>query len=120
MPEAEIQFREGLKTKPNSAELLANLAATLGRTGRFEEAIEVLKKSLRFNPVDPGNHNNLGIFYAQTGRWEDAIAAFNEAIRLKPDYTDAKGNLAEATKLKTALSTGLSPTDQPPSTSLPP
>lgn len=120
LPEAEIQFREGLRIKPNSAELLANLAATLGLGGRFEEAIETLKKSLRVNPVDPGNHNNLGIFYAQTGRLEEAIQSFHEAIHLKPDYTDAKGNLAEANKLKAAQSTGLPPTEQPPSTSSPP
>ena len=99
MPEAEVQFRAGLKAKPDNAGLLANLAATLGRSGKYPEAIELLEKSLHFSPKDPGNHNNLGIFYAQTGKVKEAISEFNEAIRLKPDYTDAKGNLAGAIAL---------------------
>jgi len=97
--ESEEQYREGLKTKPDNAGLLANLAATLGRSGKFPEAIMLLEKSLRLSPKDPGNHNNLGIFYAQSGRVEEGIREFKEAIRLKPDYTDAKNNFTAALAL---------------------
>ena len=96
LPEAELQFREALKIKPENAGLLASLATALGSAGRYDEAIELLQRSLRLKPKEPGNHNNLGIFYIGIGKIEDAIHEFTEAIRLKPDYAEAKGNLVAA------------------------
>jgi hypothetical protein len=97
LPEAEAQFREALKIKPQSADLLAQLAATLGLARKYDEAIPILEKALRLNPKDPGNHNNLGVFYAETGKFAEAVREFSEAIRLLPSYTAAKNNLTAAT-----------------------
>lgn len=113
LPEAELQFREALKIKPQSAGLLTQLAATLGLARKYDEAIPILEKSLRLNPKDPGNHNNLGVFYAETGKLEEAVREFSEAIRLLPDYTSAKNNLAAAMAQLPTQSPAPSPADQP-------
>jgi len=45
-------------------------------------------------------HNDLGIALAETGRLPEAIAEFRQALRLKPDFEDAKANLARAIRGK--------------------
>ena len=52
-------------------------------------------------PIEPApgaaeTHNNLGIALAQLGRIGEAIPEFQAALRIRPDFADAKANLARA------------------------
>ena len=51
---------------------------------------------MRIDPDSPIPHNNLGNTLAQDGRLEEAIAEYQTALRLKPDYAEARANLAVA------------------------
>ena len=55
--------------------------------GRFDEAIPVLEKAIRLNPITPINYlNNLAFAYAASGQYEKAVSLWNKAIERNPDY----------------------------------
>ena len=54
---------------------------------RFDEAIPVLEKAIRLNPITPINYlNNLAFAYAFSEEYEKAISIWNKAIERNPDY----------------------------------
>jgi adenylate cyclase len=55
--------------------------------GRFDEAIPVLEKAIRLNPITPINYlNNLAFAYAASEQYEKAVSLWNKAIERNPDY----------------------------------
>ena len=48
-------------------------------------------------------HNNLGIALASQGNLDDAIDQFQQALTLRPDFEDARRNLASAVQLRRPL-----------------
>jgi len=51
---------------------------------------------LQAQPNYAAGHNNLGAALFHAGRAAEAIHEFQAALRLKPDYVDARENLARA------------------------
>lgn len=47
----------------------------------------------------PESYFNIGMCMAELENWNEAIFAFEEALKMKPDFDDAKYNLAEVKKL---------------------
>ena len=41
-------------------------------------------------------HNNLGLAYAASNQMAEAVTEFNQAVQIKPDYAQARYNLAVA------------------------
>jgi len=61
-------------------------AASLSRTfGRFEQSIELAKKSISYDPVDSQSYANLGYSCYYANLLDEAAAAFNMAISLNPE-----------------------------------
>ena len=56
-------------------------------TGRYEEAIAVLKKTLMRNPNNFAAHFDLAIIYSKLGREEEARAEAAEMLRVSPGYS---------------------------------
>jgi TolB-like protein/cytochrome c-type biogenesis protein CcmH/NrfG len=56
-------------------------------TGRTEEAIAVLKKSLNGSPADLGAHLYLAAVYSEVGRDREAQAAAAEVLRINPKWS---------------------------------
>jgi adenylate cyclase len=66
---------------PNGADGRAILGCALRIAGRFEEAIVLLNKAIRLNPIAPSWYfESLGKSYASASRYEEAIAAFQKAL----------------------------------------
>ena len=63
---------------------MGNLGLLYLRTGRFEEAIETLKRALEIRPLSPATHHNLGLALAAVDRNEEATTAYLRAIALSP------------------------------------
>jgi tetratricopeptide (TPR) repeat protein len=61
--------------------------------GRFDEARVDLEVVLR-KRLDARAHNLLGVALRELGRDDEAAAHFSEALREKPDFIDARENLA--------------------------
>jgi len=69
------------------------LAAVLKQTGRINESLNIIQKSIQLNPQDSTNHNNLGVILQELNRVDEAQACFGKAIKLQPEYAEAHCNL---------------------------
>jgi adenylate cyclase len=79
---------------PNEADGYAGLAEMLGRTGRSEEALQMVEQALRRNPsVDDFS---TGVAYYLTGRPEEAIALLKQYLSHYPNFLGAHCYLAAA------------------------
>ena len=61
--------------------------------GRYQDAVEAYKQTIRIKPDYADAHYNLGVAYYKLGRYQDAIEACKQTIRIKPDYAKAYINL---------------------------
>jgi len=81
--------------RPETPELDFNVGTTLYKTGKYEEAVEKLQKSLE--TVDVGQeasaHYNLGNTMFRMEDYQGAIQAYQKSLELHPDDLDAKYNL---------------------------
>jgi adenylate cyclase len=72
---------------PNNAERMVDLGNILAWSGRPEEAIEWIKKGMRFNPIRPMAYLfSLGHAYFLTEQYAEAIATLNKAVDRQPDF----------------------------------
>jgi len=61
-------------------------AASLNRTfGRFDQSIELARKSIAINPVSAVAYANLGYSCYYAGRLDEAASSFRKSISLDPD-----------------------------------
>jgi len=89
---AIAEMEQALALVPNSARNHMYLGRALTFAGRLEEAIPLLEKVLRLDPM-PGAIElySLGHAYMMVGRYDEAIATCNKAIKIEP-----KSQLARA------------------------
>ena len=70
---------------PNSATAHAWLGTNLYWAGRPGDAIPLLKKAIRLNPIPPPWYlGSLAMAYRDTGRYEESIAACRKALNREP------------------------------------
>jgi tetratricopeptide (TPR) repeat protein len=70
---------------------------SLNYAGRHQEAIPLMEKAIRLNPLPPAFYYlNLGGAYSRVGRTEEAIAMYKNAIALTPNNVMAYATLAAA------------------------
>ena len=69
------------------------LGAVLHRTGRFNDALIPMQRSIELNPQDAQAHNNLGLALRNLGQLNAAEIHLRQAIELKPDYAEFHNNL---------------------------
>ena len=65
-------------------------------SGRMDEGIEWIERSLRCNPNQPAAHSNIGNAWLSRQQPLRALASFDRALQLKPDYVAALYNRANA------------------------
>jgi len=70
------------------------LGAVLKKTGKINEALIPMQRSVQLSPQDAEAHSNLGVILKELGRLEEAEASYRKAIILKLDYAEAHSNLA--------------------------
>ncbi|MFN0150165.1 MAG: protein kinase domain-containing protein [bacterium] len=84
-PAALAAFARAEKLLPNDAEVLQGIAFTQRRQGRFEEAIEKLKKALELSPNDDTILGHLGESYIYLNRSDEGEPYVDRALALRPD-----------------------------------
>jgi adenylate cyclase len=79
---------------PNGADNLGILAVVLRTVGRVEEALAMLEKAIRLNPMPPEwLLHEFGSCYRLMGRYDEAIAALRRVLDKNPDYLNSRLNL---------------------------
>ena len=82
---ADVYLQKALQQEDSSG-FPYGAAASLSRTfGRFEESIELARKSISYDPVDSSAYANLGYSSYYGNRLDEAAAAFAQAISLNPE-----------------------------------
>ena len=79
---------------------LAKRGDERARNGDLLEAIEDYRKALKFYPMYPEVHNNLGLLLASSGNYNEAIEHYREALRLNPEFPLAYTNLGDVLLLQ--------------------
>ncbi|MBU6152772.1 MAG: hypothetical protein KGP28_00590 [Bdellovibrionales bacterium] len=107
-PEAAILFSRSLEIDPLNPLSLINLGMSKAKMKEFKEAKEILGKAgkllgsaspLAGAPKLEVVYNNLGAIGLAERSYGPAILYFQKAIQLKPEYVDARLNLAKAMEL---------------------
>jgi len=79
---------------PNSADNIVILAMALRAVGRVEEALALLDKAVRLNPMPPNYYlHEFGTCYRIMGRYEEAIAVLKRVLDDNPNYLFSRLNL---------------------------
>ena len=92
--EALIHFRFAQVLAPERAAIMHDMATSLARLGRLEEAVGAYRASLALDGQVAMCWNNLGWVLFQLGRPNEAIDKFRRAIALQPDLPEAHMCLA--------------------------
>jgi adenylate cyclase len=76
-----------IEIAPNLADAYANLAQVLSFSGRPEEAVAMVEKAFRLNPVGPSSYYYMyaAHSYALTGRYEEGIRMAKEMLARWPN-----------------------------------
>jgi protein O-mannosyl-transferase len=92
----ETLYRTTVDANPDCWMAQNNLASTLAKSGRSDEALAHWRKALaiRTDLIEP--HNNLGKALASRGQFTEAIAHYRKAIEINPDCSSAHCNLGVA------------------------
>jgi Ca-activated chloride channel homolog len=98
-PEAEVQFRKALDVKPGLYEADYDIANSLYKQKKYEEAATEFDKLIQ-NNNDPGKradlYHNLGNSHLMAQQYEKGIEAYKNSLRLRPEDEDTRYNLAYA------------------------
>jgi adenylate cyclase len=85
--EGIAEAERGVELDPNSGQANLNLAMVLRYAGKSKEAIPVIRKALRLEPIPPDIYvQQLALVYLQTGDCKEAIAACEKGLKREPDH----------------------------------
>ncbi len=92
--EAEEWYLKAFSLFPDNPNIALTLAGTLVANNKPQRAIEVYKKTLRWNRKNTRILNELGVLLYRAGRPRDALVYLRKAARLKPHNPRFTENLA--------------------------
>ena len=82
MAEATHYLRRVVELKPGDATAANNLAITLAKQGRLDEAAELFEAALRIDPNLAEAHAGMGRLLAMQKKPEEATRHYQEALRI--------------------------------------
>lgn len=93
LKEALAVLLEGYQNNPTSFRIVSIYGIYLVEAGRFDEAIDILKKGLALIDYDPEAWNYLGVAYWNKGDFDEAFKAYEKALSLDHNYPIVINNL---------------------------
>lgn len=91
---AEESLKEALKADDGYIPAIHLKGKILSRSGRHDEAIQLLSKLAEKSPKNLSTRVNLGSAFVQADRHQEAKAVFNSVLELDDDFREAKDNMA--------------------------
>ncbi len=92
---AMADYQVALESFEDSDIVLNNLGYAQLEVGRFDLALDTLRRAIQANPENAQAHLNLGVAFYAVQRYEDAIQSFAEAGRLDPNLAATTETLIE-------------------------
>jgi tetratricopeptide (TPR) repeat protein len=89
----------------------AYAVVTWVQVGVWKNGETLFARAVRVTRANYLAHNNLGAALAAQGRIDAAIEQYREALRIKPDYSHARGNLANAVRGRYEQAVAQNPND---------
>jgi TolB-like protein/Tfp pilus assembly protein PilF len=83
---AERAFKQGISASPGNTVGRIEYANFLTAMGRFDESIEIGRKTLAYDPLSPAAYNELAAVLHWAGRDEEAMDLFREALDIDPNF----------------------------------
>lgn len=96
---AAAQYRKALEAEPNNAIAQYNLANTLQRQKKYDEAVQLLDglaESTNDKKLKEKTYYNRGVAYSHLKNLDQSIESYKSALRLDPTDTQARENLQKA------------------------
>lgn len=99
MQKAEVEYRKAIEQKPSTYEGRNNLANSLYRQKKYEEALNEWESLTSLNVKERKKsklYHNIGNAYLMNNKLKESIEAYKNALRNYPNDTATKYNLAFA------------------------
>jgi Flp pilus assembly protein TadD len=96
---AIAEYREALRSKPDSAEAHTKLGAVLYEVGETDAAMQEYRRALRLDPGSAEAHNDLGVALLARGEIAAAAGEYRQAVASRPQFAEAHYNLCLALEL---------------------
>ena len=93
-------FRKAIEMRPDFTPARLGLGGALLKLHRPQEAAREYEAVLHLGRDLAFAHNGLACALAYEGKLDEAVDHFEQAVRLKPDYQDARKNLAQVVARK--------------------
>ena len=93
---ALTSYRLALRTSPDDARILLNMAIVFTKSGRSDEAIRSYRKILEMAPTHPGANYGAAFLLAKKGDTEGAIAHLETFLAAAPSGGDSARWIAHA------------------------
>ena len=89
--EGIAEAERGVELDPNSGQANFLLAQVLRYAGKSKDAIPLIQKALRLEPIPPDIYvQNLALVYFQTGDCKEALAACDKGLKRDPDHLSSR------------------------------
>jgi len=82
-----------LDVHPYNPQALHLLGLLTYRSGRLDEALDLLGKSIKACPDNAEFHSNFAAILGSSGRFEEALSTLQHAIAIQPDHARSHANL---------------------------
>ena len=88
LDEAKVQsLTTILKSDPNNASAMLQLANTYFDAERFTDAISWYERTLKVEPTNVDANTDLGVSYYYVNRTNEALATFEKSLQMDPKHT---------------------------------
>ncbi|HLF46944.1 MAG TPA: tetratricopeptide repeat protein, partial [Chitinophagaceae bacterium] len=81
---AETEYQKVLDLEPGNADALRSMGFLYRCIGRFDEAIQLTKKSITHDPIKPATYFNFGQLLYHNNHLEEAIVSYKKVLELNP------------------------------------
>jgi len=93
---AERGYKRAIELNPNYATAHQWFASHLAVLGRFDEAMEEIKRAQELDPLSPIISTNVARVFYYKHEYDKAIEELQRTLEFDPDFVWAHGNLARA------------------------
>jgi TolB-like protein/Tfp pilus assembly protein PilF len=92
---ADRAFEQGIAMQPGDTAGRIEYANFLTAMGRFEESIEIGRRTLELDPLSPPAYNELGFALWRAGHDDEAQELYLEGLEIAPDFPQSHAVLSE-------------------------